>query len=382
MHRDRDFDAGQDLPPQTAALTQDLELDTLFAAMAAGDKFLLEVAKKAVLTSLNEAEAILYRQHVLADCLRRPAVVREMYAIAVEAFDCEKKVWGWMDPRYPDGTRYRCVEAFETFVGLFRRLRRIADAHGGDFRSQGFTRLFGMFAKELDDQYLGIVEDRLRRLEFQDGVLLSAELGEGNKGARYVLRKTPHAKRSWAQRVQTWMEQLLVNDRSAYVYRVADRDEAGSRALGELRSRGIGLIAGALAQSTDHILGFFRMLRWELGFYVGCLNLRDRLARKGEPTCFPEPLAAGRAMLSGRGLYDPCLSLGLKERAVGNDVSADGKLLVMITGANRGGKSTFLRGIGLAQLLMQCGMFVPAESFRATSAIVSLRTSSGKKTPA
>ena len=122
MHRDRDFDAGQDLPPQTAALTQDLELDTLFAAMAAGDKFLLEVAKKAVLTSLNEAEAILYRQHVLAGCLGRPAVVREMYAIAVEAFDCEKKVWGWMDPRYPDGTRYRCIEAFETFAGPFRRL--------------------------------------------------------------------------------------------------------------------------------------------------------------------------------------------------------------------------------------------------------------------
>ena len=41
------------------------------------------------------------------------------------------------------------------------------------------------------------------------------------------------------------------------------------------------------------------------------------------------------------------------------------RLLVMITGANRGGKSTFLRGIGLAQLMMQCGMFVPAESFRA-----------------
>jgi DNA mismatch repair ATPase MutS len=37
----------------------------------------------------------------------------------------------------------------------------------------------------------------------------------------------------------------------------------------------------------------------------------------------------------------------------------------MITGANRGGKSTFLRSIGLAQLMMQCGMFVPAESFYA-----------------
>ncbi len=46
-------------------------------------------------------------------------------------------------------------------------------------------------------------------------------------------------------------------------------------------------------------------------------------------------------------------------------MSADDKLLVMITGANQGGKSTFLRSMGLGQLMMQCGMFVPAQSFRA-----------------
>jgi DNA mismatch repair ATPase MutS len=56
--------------------------------------------------------------------------------------------------------------------------------------------------------------------------------------------------------------------------------------------------------------------------------------------------------------------LNMGERAVGNDVSGDDKMLVMITGANQGGKSTFLRSIGLAQLMMQCGMFVAAESFR------------------
>lgn len=82
-------------------------------------------------------------------------------------------------------------------------------------------------------------------------------------------------------------------DRSSYVYQVADRDESGFRALSELRDRGIGHVATALAQSTDHILSFFSMLRLELGFYVGCLNLRDRLARKGEPICFPEPLPTG-----------------------------------------------------------------------------------------
>ncbi len=50
---------------------------------------------------------------------------------------------------------------------------------------------------------------------------------------------------------------------------------------------------------------------------------------------------------------------------MGSDVDAEGRALLVVTGANRGGKSTFLRGLGVAQLMMQAGMFVPAESFRA-----------------
>jgi DNA mismatch repair ATPase MutS len=50
---------------------------------------------------------------------------------------------------------------------------------------------------------------------------------------------------------------------------------------------------------------------------------------------------------------------------VGNDVEGDAKHLVIVTGANQGGKSTMLRSIGSSQLMMQCGMFVPAAAFRA-----------------
>jgi len=188
LYIDRDFDPHGGGPPQAAALVQDLELNTLFDAMAAGDTFLLEVAQRAVLTSLDEPQAILYRQRILADCLDHSAIVREMYAIVVEAIQREKRIWDAVSARYPEGTRYRSVEVLKLFMGMLKRLRCLADAHGAKFRSEGFTTLFNMFAREFDDEYLRTVEHHLRRLEFPDGVRLSAELDQGNKGANYVLR--------------------------------------------------------------------------------------------------------------------------------------------------------------------------------------------------
>ena len=170
-----------------------------------------------------------------------------------------------------------------------------------------------------------------------------------------------------------------MENKSAFAYEVHERDEAGLRALSEIRSQGISHVAAALGQSTDHILSFFSMLRLELGFYIGCLNLHDALIAKGEPTCLPEVRALNSMEISGKGIYDVCLSLNLENRAAGNDIESEDTSLVMITGANRGGKSTFLRSIGLAQLMMQCGMFVPAESFVRTFAPESLRISSGKR---
>lgn len=69
MHEDRDFDLEAAPPWNEADLTQDLELGTLLDAMAQGDPFLREVARKAVLSSLTDPAAILYRQAVLRDCL-------------------------------------------------------------------------------------------------------------------------------------------------------------------------------------------------------------------------------------------------------------------------------------------------------------------------
>jgi hypothetical protein len=240
------------------------------------------------------------------------------------------------------------------FVALLRRLRAIAESAEG-FESVGFRTLFRTLSDELGDEYLAGVEPHLKRLDSGRGMLMSARLGDGNVGNDYVLRR-PLRRRL--------MEQVL-GDRSGYGFSIDPRDEAGSQALGELRGRGIALTATALGRSADHILSFFVRLRFELGFYLACLNLRALLHEHDQATCIPEPAAGGSVDLTARGLYDPSLSIAGVSPVVGSDVDLADKPLLVITGANRGGKSTFLRAIGLAQLMMQAGMFVAAESFRA-----------------
>jgi len=359
VKRDRRSGSEPTAPPTSDdVLTQDLELHTLWSAMAAGDEFLFETAKRAVLSSLSEPEAIEYRQGVLADCLAHPAVVRQIYGLAIEALENERQAGvSWHTDR-PDSILRRSVQILTLQVGVLKRLRQIAEEHAPAFRSEGFTRFFAMLKSELADDYVQTVERHLRELEFKRGVLESAAPAKGNKPRRYTVHKSPQ--RRWTERLP------FGNRQQSYSFTIPDRDEGGFRALEEIRAKGINHVANALAQSADHVKSFFSLLRLELAFYLGCLNLHERLQEKDEPTCFPTPLPAGQFALAAQGIYDVCMSLHLDDRVVGNEVHADGTSLVMITGANQGGKSTLLRSLGLAQLMMQCGMFVGARSVRAS----------------
>ncbi len=350
--------AGGDLPANADELIQDLELTTLIEAMAAGDPFLYEVAKHALLSSLDDPETIVYRQHILNDCIAQPAIAQEMYAIAVAEITGERQIYRSIRAN-PSGILGRAIAVLEMLVGLLLQLRHVADDHAEKFHSAGLRTLFSMLKEYLDDAYFASIDAHLQRLKFTGGIVISAELGEGNKGVRYVLHAPTNAKRRWTERIG-------LAPRDAFTFEISSRDEAGVQALRTLIDRGLNDVANALAQSTDHILSFFSMLAIELGFYVSCLNLHRRLVEIEHPVCMPAPVRWSPPALSFEGVYDVCLALRSDIRVVGNDADADQKSLVMITGANSGGKSTFLRSVGLAQLMMQCGMFVAAEAFRAS----------------
>jgi hypothetical protein len=356
MYRDRDVDLERPLPATAAAVTADLELGTLLDALGGGDSYLRRLAERALLLGLETREEIGYRQDVLADCLRLPDVARRLYSLAVEGVETKQKARFFWFGDSPESMLDKSLSMLELLAGVLERLRALADEHEKDVRSEGFVRLFGALREELDDDYLAVVRDHLSTLQFRDGVVLAAELGPGNRGAKFVLRRSDRG-----------LLGRLAPDWASGSSFAVPRDVHAGLALAELRNRGLALVASALAQSTDHILAFFGVLRAELGFYIACLNLHERLAElEAPPVCRPDPRPAEEAALSGRGIYDVSLALHLGSRVVGSDVEADGKTIVVITGANEGGKSTFLRALGLTQLMLQAGMFVAAQELRAS----------------
>jgi len=367
LYPDRDFDLSGELPPNAKDLSQDLALDALFAAMAQGDKpgakdFLsvLEVVRRVVLSGSDELDTILYRQEILKDCLKHPDIVRQIYSIPVEFLERKRKEWLWISPRHagPSSILSGAQRMLEVSLYLLQRLRQIADEHAGAFASRGFRRFFSMIEQELDDAYLATVAKHIQALRFPKGVLLSAQLGNGNEGTQYMLCQPNDLERSWIKRV-------LAAKSPIYSVSLHPRDDHGVQVLGELRDRGLARVANSVAQAAEHIESFFKVLRWELAFYIGCLNLHEQLKQLDAPVAFPQVAPAEERRFSCTGLYDISLALTMKRKVVGNDVTADGKNLIIITGPNQGGKTTFLRSVGLAQLMMQAGMFVPAESFSA-----------------
>jgi hypothetical protein len=295
--RDRDFDLKQTLPPDADASVQDLELETLFGAMAAGDQFVHEVSGVAVLSSVQSTlEEIVYRQHVMTDALHTRAVLRDIYKLAGEAIDREKKAYFGLFRDSPETLLNRSIEVMTMFVEVLRRLRQIAERAERDFRSDGFRTLFAMLRRELREDYFKEVSGHLNQLKFPNFVFVSARLGVGNKGTGYTLRQLPADHRFWPLR-------LFPRRLGCYTLYIHPRDEAGGQAVSALRNRGLALAARALAQSVDHILSFFHMLRTEVAFYIGGVNLQERLSTLGlndgrtntrgaerTPLCLPRPL--------------------------------------------------------------------------------------------
>lgn len=353
MNPDEDFDPLQAPPSNANDLVEDLGLNQLFSTMAQKDSFVEGVVRTAILCGLQDPEMVQYRQAVVDDFLHMPTVLVKMYSLVCDVIERKREGFLGLFSTHPSSIAHESIRLLTLYLEGLKDLRIIADEHISKAQSGGLKRFFAMLQDELSDEYLDKAVAYLNGLPYNEEMVMSVQLGKGHIGTHYTLVQSKTG--------SNWLGRTLdIRIRGNRIH-VAAHDQYGLRALSDMKDRGLNVVANALAQSAEHILSFLTQLKAELAFFVGCLNLYTRLCSKQEPTCFPFPSQTNERKYLARGLYDISLSLSTTERVVGNDVDADGKELWVVTGANQGGKSTFLRSVGVAQMMMQSGMFVAAQ---------------------
>ena len=336
------------------ALKKDLELDGILDAVSMGDAAIRAAWADAMLSPLADPALIDYRHEVLRDAEAHPEEVRTMYNLCLDADRRQKGSIGtlnWMKNYDLLSTYNGAVEDLLAFTEILKRLRRLAEEYEASFQSRGFRALFRTLREELSDEYLEEVKRRLEELRYPESFLVSARLGSHLQGVGYVLQR---------QKGKKLNLELL----TAGTYRLGEKDDP-AKDIAARQARAVNEVTNALAQSALYLYSFFDKLRAELAFYVGCLIFSEGMKSVGMPVCYPTLTPVESDSRAWEELYDVSLVIIKRGGVVGNELKAEQKRLYLVTGANQGGKSTFLRSLGQAQLMAQCGMPVGARRFSA-----------------
>lgn len=160
------------------------------------------------------------------------------------------------------------------------------------------------------------------------------------------------------------MANVSDDNRSGDVMRSLDRAVSAmlTRTVKKLKS----VLSRHVSVSTYVIAGLIP----EFLYYIRWAEYVEKLQSAGFSMCKPQVLEPEKREMRAEGLYNLKLADALLEKKEGagaivpNDLDFDAEhRIYLLTGANRGGKTTITQAVGIAFLLAQGGIYVPAEAF-------------------
>lgn len=379
------------LDPQAA---KDLDLDKIIQLITAQADH-RQVLREVFYRLCQDPAAIVYRQEILQDLLAHPGLV-DTFAGLLPKLD---SLAYYVHAREDAATWLHLVTwragELELLLECIQALEQALVAHQADFQSGGLRQLsrfvqayaasdsYQSLARELPalieqlrvcaSLTIGVnLDDQLRPVE---AVLLSVNKEPFAEATLLEARHRPRRRSPGLAPIHrlpliTKAERMLIA--GAPMTQPAKRAEPMMVPLFRDLSEVIEKITQPVAQALEKFARlkshFLVSLRQDLVFYTAAVGLVRRLQDLGLPMARPQVLPPAERCLSAREAYNLYLALHLGREhetlpgwIVPNDIEIGPQAGVLIlTGPNRGGKTTYMQALGLLQILAQAGLFVPA----------------------
>lgn len=376
-------DLGLSILFQVSSRNQEPKKGTVQRADEA-DRHLGEMLKKIMMVPLRTKEEICYRQDILRDCMKNKEFMESLYEISRDmTFRWEALGKQQLDKpgsRDKSANLLSRIEILHLFVNTLSRIKTLCRRYDTELTSSGLVdfcrRLEEDFGDEQEEKIRGILSDIIfycdgqeeysltgsgGRKEYISRMVLDCSIADGMKLGAISLEEVSTVERKLRKRKSdmTLREKMTTAFSREPTLILKDVDLLED--LKRLNEQVTAYIMDSFRPMMEEMKDFFEELYAQTAFYQACNNLFTRCEHSHIRLCFPD--VGSREQLNFQELMEFCMAVYRGQIPVGNDCDVDGKRLLVITGANQGGKSTFLRSVGIAQIMMQCGMPVCAKSF-------------------
>jgi DNA mismatch repair ATPase MutS len=344
-----------------AELVRDLKMDILLDTMANGDPYLKSLCKRILLNPSQNLEEIHMRQEILKEATKSERFFTEVYKLSMQLQEKTNASRESLHPRYDKVIPVtQKVSINNELAGIYITYLELLCKLIMDEMNTISSPILSEFCNKVINTYSTDFFSNARKLMMNLSFLKSnskieigGHVGSGLKLTDIILHTVSNDDTLWKKRKSKLRADAVIPLDNTVLHNNAQ----------EITNSALIWILKTLSRFNEESYAFFERLREMFGFYVATLNLYQALI---DQSCVCFPKFAQKDGCSFINLKDCCLILKNGTDVVGNSISNNMKKSWIITGFNQGGKTTFLRSIGLAQLMAQSGMFVTADSLECT----------------
>lgn len=350
--------------PSFQDIFKDLSLTIVLKTMAKDDVFLMEQIRSVMMIPVCDPAVIRYRYGIIKDFYVHPELLETMYkfgrqgAALAEQYKKEREQ-NRNRSAAGAGAIIASLRFIEESLSLLRKLAEGIKEARAELNSEGLLHFHERFSR----YPLAEFEEFHKQILFYSTggeSVYSIRIRGGLKLDRSRMRSCRNYKAANAKNTSRKLLKLY--------YKVIKKDtifvenESLEQDLHAFVEKHMLQLMKFYQPLMDDLLSFWFDYGREISFYKGVNTLQKRMDELNLPFCYGECREAERERQI-EDLYELSLALYVQVYPVPNSFADQNNVLTIITGANQGGKSTFLRSFGIAQILMQCGMPVPAAKF-------------------